>query len=260
MRRLTLVLALALLATPIASAGKEEAPEVVSPRDQKDPTGDLLAAWLEHHPEGLKVSFKVAALGRHEVHRHYAFTFELDGQTHSPALGFDRDGRLRTDSGANAKAWGSPRLAARVDDTLLEPTVVRGEPAYLSAVVPWGLYEGLQPGATLTPVGAAASLYDGRVRAWLTPYDSAPAQQSGFVIASRSAVPVVDLPIVVPAWVLPTILVGTTLLGLGVGGVLGWRTRPQETRTRKAAAAPLPPPPPPGKRFRKDPRGLARSR
>lgn len=247
-----MVLVLALLAMPPAEAGKEEEPEVVSPEDKLSPNGDLLAAWLEHHAEGLKITFKVAGLGSRDTLAAYSFAFRLDGRVHRPAMGLDRVGEMRTDSGANPSLWGDPRTPARVDDRLLDPRLEKGSPAYLSAVVPWDLYPGLSPGAELEPLEATSSVFSGRTQRWSVAYDQADARAEAFVLAPIVREPV--FPIVVPAWVLPTIVVGLTFAGLGGGAALAWTTRAKPKPVRAQGFVQRAPPPPPGRRFRRDPR------
>ena len=263
MRRLALpLLVLALLAaTPAVRAGGEDDPEIRSPRDRDSFRGDLLAVWMEHHPDGLKVTFKVGGLGPRDTLAVYDVEFTLDGRRHSPAIGLDRDGRVRTDSGENPDGWGGPRSPARVDDRLLDPQVRRGEPAYVSFVVPWGLYPGLAPGATVRPVEAGSAIFDGRTQRWLPGYDQADARAQTFVV--QPAPEALRLPIVVPAWVIPTLVVGCTLLGAGAGFAVSRLTR----RSPPARAPPAAladggtaraPPRPPGERFRVDPGPPAR--
>lgn len=243
---------LLLLLPPLAAAGSEAQPQVESPRDRRDASGDLLAAWISSQPQGLRISIKVADLDARETLHVYGFSLRVDGVMRTPAIGFDQMGRLRTDSGANPNGWGTPRVAAHVDDALAGATVERGEAEILSATIPWGLYD-LRPGSDVVPVGASASLYDRAAGKWIAPYDTAVAarEEPYRVQAAMTNAPRDLLPIYVPAWVIPTIVAGLAVGGALGGGALAYATR---AAPPPAAAPPVrPPPAPPGKRFRKAP-------
>lgn len=254
-----LILAL-LLSVPLAAAGTEDSPEVSSPRNKANPNGDILAAWVDGHPEGLLITFKIAGLDRGVAAVIYVLDLNIGGARYSPTIGFDQNGALRTDSGANSRSW------PNVDDALLLMTVERSAPAYVSAVVPWRLYPGLESGAKITVTRAHTALccQDGR---WIAPYDDAAATGDGLGLAPRSEYIVRPFatktpaergffPILVPAWVIPTIVLGMTATGIGAG--LGLERAMRARGAPPAAPIDLPvraPLPPPGERFQRAPNG-----
>lgn len=257
MRQRTCIVAiLVLLSLPLASAGTEASPEVRSPRDRPNANGDLLAAWVDGSPDGLLVAFKVAGIDRNAAAVVYVLRVEIAGRTYSPTVGFDQNGALRTDSGANLMRWPD------VDDALEVMAVERGSPAYLSVVVPWELYAGLEPDAKVEVLGAYTSLccQNGR---WVTQYDEAKATGGGLGLGGSeftvrpfaTNLPAERglLPILVPRWMIPTIVLACLAGGLAAGFRIA---RAASKRTPAAAPVSVPvraPLPPPGERFRHAP-------
>lgn len=223
-----------------------------SPRDREEPAGDLLAVWLEDDPRGVRVTFQAARLGLRESRLVYSLSLDVDGARVMPAVGFDGAGRLQSDSGANPSGWGD----GRVDNALRIDRVTRGEPGEISIVIPWGVY-GLQEGSEITPRFATSALCcDPRGERWISPYDEAPARRPPTYVVTDAGIAQVDdplFPILVPAWVIPTIVVGCVAGGMG-GGLLLARTTRRAPAPPSAPAAPARPPvPPPGQRFRREP-------
>lgn len=252
MRLARLALLVALLSVPLAAAGSEDDPEVRSPRDRDEPAGDLLAVWLEDDPRGVMVTFQSAALSADESRLVYSLSVDVDGARVAPAVGYDGVGRLQTDSGANPSGWRNGRL----DNALRIERVTRGEPGEISVVIPWGVY-GLQEGSEITPRSATSALCcDPRSERWISPYDEAPARRPPTYVVTDAGIAQVDrslFPILVPAWVIPTIVVGCVAGGMGGGLVLAHATRRAPAPPSALAAPARPPVPPPGKRFRREP-------
>lgn len=251
MRLAGLALVVALLALPPAAAGSEEDPEVLSPRDRDEPQGDLLAVWLEDDPRGVKITFQTARLSAREARVVWYLALDVDGTRVTPTVGFDGNGRLQSDSGDNPGGWGN----GRVDNALRIDRVTRGEPGEVSVVIPWGVY-GLQRGSELTPRFAASALCcNPRGDAWISPYDQANARSASYVVTDTGIAPVDDslFPILVPAWVIPTIVVGCVAGGMGGGLLLARSTRRAPAAPATPAAPARPPVPPPGERFRREP-------
>lgn len=206
---------------------------------------------------GLLISSKVASVERNVAAVVYVLEIDIGSESYAPTIGFDQNGALRTDSGENLIRWPD------VDDALSTVSVERAEPAYLTAVVPWGLYDGLEPDAKIEVTGAYTSLccQNGR---WVAQYDSANATGAGLGLGAASFTmrPFATnlpaerglFPILVPAWMIPTIVLACVATGLA-GGLAIARGRkskipPGATPTAVPVRAA---PPPPGERFRQKP-------
>lgn len=247
MRLPGLLAVIGLLLLPSVSAGSESAPEFVSTSAKRDGEGDLLAAWFEHADRGMRVTFKVARLAGGEENVAYFASFRVDGATESAGIGYDANGRLHTDSGANPSGWGRGTL----DEAMIVESVRRGSPGYLTLIVPWGTH-GLQEGDTVTPVAAYASMCcNPATNEWYAPYDTASAVASSFTVTSSGGL----FPILVPRWVIPTIVVVCIAGGMGAGLAIARRTKraPAAITTSVPVRATRAPPPPPGQRFQRAP-------
>lgn len=264
-RRLA-ALALVLLLLPAASAGSERRPDVVDDRgDARGESSDILAGWLEPEEDGLRFTMRVA---RSELPADYAdhifwllFTLE-SGRQVSAIVGYGNDGVLRghlTTGPDNGGLDGRTDLRRGSIDVFANGGVVelhhaRGTPGTIGGLIPWGAYDELEPGATLDDWMFGNTLFERGGRGWTGLADGARAD-APFV----AAIPPKRLfgdtfPILVPAWVIPTLIVACTALGLAAGYGLA-------RATRRAPAAPAPArdvpigsaPPAPGSRFQRAP-------
>lgn len=154
-----LLLALVLLA-PVAAAGTESDPEVDDHRDQDTPSLDLLSAWLEDDPRGLRFTIKLQGLQGSEKDQLHFLYFRLDGKTYLAGIGTDRDGRAHPYFGPNNLNGNDIEGAETFPDVSLKGIDVRtGSPAYVSAIIPWDAAPGFEPGAILTDIGAGTAVY-----------------------------------------------------------------------------------------------------
>lgn len=212
-----------LLALPAAAAGSEEEPEVRGNEDKPNPAGDVVAAWLSGEEEGVRIHVQVASLPEGRGNLVCWISLGLGATTIAPTVGLDSGASVRTDNGEHGSMWGGPGAPARVDDSLLDPSAEPGTPGTLTAVVPWGLYPGLAEGARLRVNFAACSLHEQGL-GWIAPYDEERAR-SGTVFVASAEASKGFFPILVPGWVLPTIVVGCTLGGAALGYALSRRHR-----------------------------------
>lgn len=169
MMRAFVVLAL-LLGAPLAAAGSEARPEVTDGADVPRRSADILALWLEDDPRGVRFTFKLAEIPGPVPRQLYEIGFSIDGRGESVAVGWDRDGRLHS-SVDTPNGWGA--MPSRLDDALLDERAQLGAPAYVSAIIPWGAIDGLEPGSTLLGVGGRSTYYDESSSRWVLGYDEA---------------------------------------------------------------------------------------
>lgn len=159
-RRLARALILTLvLLTPGAIAGTESDPEVDDRRDHDTPSLDLLSAWLEDDPRGLKFTIKLAGLKGGEKDQLYFLLFRIDGTTKLAAIGTDQNGRTHAYIGPNNLNGNNIEGAETFKGSLSAMDVRAGTPGYVSAVIPWGAYEGFEQGAIITDIGAGTATY-----------------------------------------------------------------------------------------------------
>ena len=155
-----------LLLAPTALAGDEADPEVDDARDLREPGLDLLSAWFGADPDGVRFTIKVAGLDESEAADHlYFITFTMHGAQYVAAIGYDDEGRLRGHAGDVAslrRARGIETLPVNLDALEARP----GAPAYLTAVIPWGGLDGLEPRTVLVDIAAGTSLYHRERGAW----------------------------------------------------------------------------------------------
>ena len=207
--RLALLLA-AIVIIPTALAGSESRPDVQGKRDRDDPSGDILAAWIEKRSDGVRFTVKLASLPAGSTSRVWSVELTFAGNRASPGIGLSGRGGTLTDSGDNPSGWGGS--VPTVDGALLSPTIRAGSPAYVSATVPWGLYEGFTPDATVRLASADSAVFHPG-EGWLASYD-----------VEKASATSAFLPILVPAWVIPTVVVACTLAGAGAGLFLARRS------------------------------------
>lgn len=162
-------LLLALLLAPPASAGTEANPEVDDSPDQRDPSLDLLSAWLEPHRDGVRFTLKLAGFAETPKDRIYYLIFGLEGQRHFATIGFDGEGRVRSFVGpGNLNARGVRGVEGfPTDSPLVDVEVRQGSPGTITARLPWGAVEGLSPAATLLDIAAGTTRYSRADRTWV---------------------------------------------------------------------------------------------
>ena len=244
LRALVAVLVLAPL-LPSAAAGSEAAPEVSDPRDHPDPSKDILALWFEDHPDGVKFTVKVASLPAAQPGLLFEVGWSLRDNV---AIGFDGTRALRS-SVDTPSGWTFVGRGA-LDDALLEESFRPGSPAYLSGVIPAARF-GFEKGDVLTRVRAQSTYWDAQAEKWILGADTAGTLASSYRIGGADGS---FFPILVPPWVIPTIVLACTVGGMGAGfAVARWRSTAQApvatavpVRTERA-------PPPPGQRFQRAP-------
>jgi hypothetical protein len=246
------VLVLALLALfPAASAGTEDEPEITDPSDQAWTPTDLLAAWFEADDEGVR--FHVKTLDGSMPERYpghvYWVSFRVGGAPVDAAVGFGDDGRMRGHLGPFPWEARAPRSFDKAaNGGLVDLRAEKGRPSTWSGVIPWGAVPSLVPGATLTDLTAGTSYHDEARGEWRVGLDVATSAQA---FTARPPRPL--FPILVPAWVLPAIVVGATVAG-AAGGLAG-ASLPARRKDASPVEVPFAArtPAPPGKRFRRDP-------
>jgi hypothetical protein len=245
-----LVLALLALA-PLASAGTEDEPEIVDPSDQEWTPTDLLAAWFTAEEGGVRFHVKTMDGSMPERYPGHVYwvSFRVDATPVDAAVGFGDDGRMRGHLGAFPWEARAPRSFDKAaNGGVVDLKAERGRPSTWSGVIPWGAVPGLEPGAMLVDLTAGTSYHDETRGEWRVGLDVATSAQA---FVARPPQPF--FPILVPAWVLPTIVVGATVAG-AAGGLVGAAALAR----RKAVIPPtsprvVAPPRPAGKRFRRDP-------
>lgn len=251
------VVLLAALLAPLpfseaSAAGGAEDPELTDPEDQASSPADLLAAWFEGELDGLRFSVRTLDGSMPERYPDHVYwvSFRVDGRRVEASVGFGDDGRMRGHLGPAENGRGGYEAWANGQVEGLRSQ--RGRPSTWSGLIPWDAVEGLEPGATLTDLRAWTSFYQRRTDTWRATIDLAAAPGPFVAEAPRPL-----LPILVPHWVIPTIVVAATAVGAAGGGMVA-QAHGRRVKALAAAALRLPPQrapaPPPGKRFRRDPR------
>jgi hypothetical protein len=237
-----LALALVALLLPVASAGSEAEPEITDGIDQSDPARDIVAVWFEDAPDGVRFTIKLTALPGPRAGHLYTIAFARGGTREEVAIGFDGSRSLRSsvDTPSGWTSAGGGR--ARLDDALLDESYVAGAPAYLSATLPAARF-GLEDGDRLNGILATTVYYDEARTEWILGADTT--MTSAYVVGGK---PAGIFPIVVPAWVIPMIVVGSVLAGLFAGVGLARVTRPASP-AKSIVNVPLHTQPQPGERF-----------
>lgn len=217
MRALLLAL---LLGIPLAAAGTMSAPDIPDGRDVEHAGADIVGVWFEPTSLGLRVNVQVASLPNAVADHLFIVLFTIDGERHAPRIGFDGSGRLLVDSTTygGARANGDPEAAS----------FAAGTPATLRMVLPWGTYDGLQVGATMSGLEAYSSYHPGGSAEWRADYDHANGRSVRIAAARTVAeAPATDGAELVP-WVPAVILVAC-----GAGGACaGWQLAARQRRGR----------------------------
>lgn len=241
-RALPLALFVALLALPLAAGGTEAEPEFKDAAgDAKEASLDVLAAWIEDAPGGVRFTIEVAGLPSAKPLRAYEFGFGYGLSQASVAVGFDTRGDLRSDIDTPS-GWGAPGILANLDDALLDERFIPGSPAYLSATIPRERF-GWSDGARIRAIVVRSIYYDDQARVWNTHADET-FSDATFYVGGKGV-----FPIVVPLWMIPTIVVACVVGGAGGGyAFVRWRAR------APPPAAPEPAPPIEPYRMRKAPK------
>ena len=163
-RGLALALTVLLLA-PMARAGDEADPEVDDARDLRDASLDLLSAWFTADPAGVRFTIKLAGLGDDLADHLYFITFTMHGARYVAAVGYDGDGGLHGHAG-ESRVLRTARGIETFPHNLADVEVDRGVPGYVTAVIPWGALDGLEPDVVLVDIAAGTSLYHRDRGAW----------------------------------------------------------------------------------------------
>lgn len=267
LRRLAL-LALVAMLLPLATAGSERRPDIRDPQgDGRDAATDILAAWLEPDDTGLRFTIQMARATRPSDYTDHIywilFTLDETGRQVSAAVGYGPDGVLRghlasgpntggldgRDSTLNAGSF--DRVA---NDELLDLAAILDAPATFSGTIPWGAYDELTPGALLAEWMVGNTRFEPG-RGWTGAADRASADGPFVADIPRAGVFSDVFPILVPAWVLPTVVITTTALGLAGGWALAAATARRAPHAPPAArAVPVETAPrAPGERFAREP-------
>lgn len=259
------VLLALLVATPFASAGTRSDPEIRGEAGSvDDPQHDLLGAWFEHHPDGVKLTIEVASIPSNQRDLVYWVSFRSGGVGNFAIVGFDGRGEIHDYLGSGSGSRWSRGGFDRVSNDLLEHTsIVRGAPGFVTAVIPWGAHPGLEEGSRLVDLHMGAARYDRARGVW----------QGGIDHTRSDAIFDAHPPVVALQQTLGIVVLAVAAAGVGGVGVaiaFGWRpwskAPPSTAPTAAALRVPLSPPPPQppdtkpseppvaGGRFRLDPR------
>lgn len=244
MRLPGLLTLIVVLLVPSVSAGSEGEPEITDPRDQREAWKDILAVWFEDDPEGVKFTIKIASLSAPRPGVLYTVAWN---SRETVAIGFDGTRALRsgvdTENGWTPEGGGPGRL----DDALRDESFTPGSPAYISAVIPTARF-GFEDGDVLRDLFARTVYFDATAQTWVTESEIANAQKT-FTVGGGF------FPILVPRWVIPTIVVACVAGGMGAGLAIARRkpSAPAPVATNVPVRMTRAPPPPPGQRFQRAP-------
>lgn len=170
----------AILLAPLALAGTEVAPEVDDSPDQEDPRLDLLAAWFENEPGGVRFTVKVATIEENATDLFYTVGFDMTGASRLAAVQIDGEGNELTYLGPQGPGSNGEPPEAIANGALDRPSVRAGSPGYASAILP------VEPGARLENLSAGVSQYQ-RARARWADVDFR--QTENVFVAERAFVP-----------------------------------------------------------------------
>lgn len=254
LRGLAPIVLAALLLAPAAMAGSSRRPEIEDARDPTmAPSLDVVKAWIEAQPDGLRFFVQTVAGPPSDVVHWFGFHVEATGEEVAAAVGYGNDGVLRghlAEDGdlRDLRASIRPGFEQIADGGLVG---MDRTGATLSALIPWGSAPGLHEGAQLHGLSAGTLRFDRGGSGW-QPGDTASADE---IVVAAIPSPLARmsagiLPILVPAWVLPLLVVSCTLAGAGAGLAIARRAK-RETQIPLATPVPVRAPlPPPGRRFR----------
>lgn len=141
-----------------AAAGTEIAPEVDDSPDQEDPRLDLLAAWFESEPSGVRFTVKIGAIDDNATDMIYFVSYDSGGARKLAGVGLDANGTRLAYLGPEGPGSNGEPPEAIANGALDRPTTRPGSPGYATAIIP------LEPGARLENVSAGLSQYQ-RTRA-----------------------------------------------------------------------------------------------
>ena len=213
----------ALMLAPIAHAGTEDDPEIIDPVDVRDGWSppDVLSAWFEHDPRGVRFSIKTVDGSMPERYPDFVYwvAFRAGGVTSSAAVGFDGRGRFLGHVGPlDGPAWTRGGFETVANGKLVGLEQDRGRPSVWSGVIPWGAVPGLEEGATLIDLQAGSAWYNREAGQWQGGIDRARSDRA-FVARPHEDPPA--HPLVAGA------VVGATTAGGAAAGWLLQRRRPE---------------------------------
>lgn len=199
-RHTALFLAIFAMLAPAAVAGTELAPDVDDSPDQNDPRLDLLSAWLENEPGGVRFTVKVATIEPNVTDIFYHIGFDMAGASRLAAVQVDGEGRLLSYLGPQGPGSNGEPPEGIANGALDRPSIRPGSPGYATAIIPF------EPGARLDNLSAGVSQYQ-RTRARWADVDFRDTEHA-FVV-ERTVVPSV-----IGTRALP---IAATLLVFGIG-------------------------------------------
>jgi len=178
-RRSPILLVLLAIA-PVALAGTEVAPDVDDSPDQEDPRLDLLAAWFQNEPGGVRFTVKIATIEQNASDLFYAVGFDMAGASRLAAVELDGTGGALTYLGPQGPGSNGEPPEAIANGALDHPDIRPGSPGYATAVIPF------EPGTRLENLSAGVSQYQ-RTRARWADVDFR--QTDHVFVAERTIVP-----------------------------------------------------------------------
>lgn len=205
-----------LLSLPLASAGTESDPEVTDRADQGAASVDLLAAWVDNEPDGLRFTVKVRGFVGSPASHAWGIGFTVaGGERHVAVVATDTTGRIG--SIVDRVGFGS-RFGGVEEwpDNLEDARIVPGSPAYVTARIPWGAVPDFEPGRIMTVLYGITD----DVRSPKNGRDHVDIGESGrwFTLAGTTTAPTREVA------ALPVIAASALLCG-GIGAVIYGRTR-----------------------------------
>lgn len=155
-----MLLLAALAVAPAAWAGTELAPDVDDHPDQADPRLDLLAAWFEDEPGGVRFTVKVGAIEENATDIFYLVSFDMVGASRLAAVTVDAEGEVLTYLGPQGPGRNGEPPEGIANGALDRPSIRAGSPGYATAILP------LEPGTALGNLSAGVSEYQRERGRW----------------------------------------------------------------------------------------------
>lgn len=239
-----------LFVVPGVFAGSARDPEIQGGGSADDPRLDVVAAWFENTPQGVRFSVQVLAMHAPMPDAAYFVSFVMKGERVFAAVGFDGDARLHSYAGP-LPAEDALRGIETFGAPIVKPRFEPGTPARLTAIIPWDAVDALEPGVTLIDLAAGTSIYDRRAQTWSDAVDFATSSETFAVkrvLLEAGAIPY-------------AFAIGGGTLLLAVGALVVRRGRaapaapdPKPPQQAESARVPLQGRPDDGRRFKLDPR------
>ena len=231
---------LAVLLLPSAAAARGEADVDDARGDGAGPTTDLLGGALLAERDGLRFVVEMASPGTRDHAYYVLFTLAATGREVAALVGAGRDGAMRGHLARDLDELDTARFDRIANDRVLD---ARQDGALYSGLIPWGAFPELEPGARLVDWSFGSMVFVGT--GWRAGGDTAEGVQP-FAAHVRTSL----FPILVPAWVIPTIVLVCLAGGMSGGW---WVARLTTPALPPPAPKPSWTPPPPGQRFQRAP-------